>query len=139
MKNKCGRCKSLKISYLMQRNPLCRKEPDSNCFLRVNEMKHIRNSVFQSNTIRKYYTGIGSLQDKLVSLKSFLCACERWWLWPKYNNIFPVSYTVYVFYHCFLPLLMPPRRRVWKVLGICSPNTIWTTCTSTFSSGLCVT
>jgi len=51
-----------------------RKEPDSNCFPRVNEMKHIRNSIFQSNKIRKYYRGLGSLQDKLISLKTFLCA-----------------------------------------------------------------
>lgn len=60
MKNKCGRNKSLKMFYLMERNPLG-KEPDSNCFPRVNEMKHIRNSIFQSNEIRKYYTGLGSL------------------------------------------------------------------------------
>jgi len=38
-----------------------RKEPDSNCFPRVNEMKHIQNSILQSNEIRKYYKGLGSL------------------------------------------------------------------------------
>lgn len=56
MKNKCGRNKSLKMFYLMRRNPL-RKELDSNCFLWVHKMKHKRNSIFQSKKIRKYYWG----------------------------------------------------------------------------------